>query len=256
MPFALLQVDLNPPDIERLKRAFRSVDFLTELDAHTLADDGFGILVKNLAPEDAAALCGALRTEGVATEIVDQRALPEMPPTKLVTRLDCQPEALQVYDPLGRVFPLQWGHILMIAAGFVRLSEFTRVRKVRGESYSDADYPSASRVVEETTVEERNFRFILEIVLTRAVQRFSIAADRFNFAYLGARRSADPAENFAELVRDLIQFAPQAALNRGAFCLRERLAEPFCYPSKNAFFEEIIWLLWKMQPPGPEAGDR
>ena len=74
-----------------------------------------------------------------------------------------------------------------------------------------------------------------------------MTADRFNFAYLGDRRTESLPENFALLTRDLIQFAPQAALNRGASDLRENTGKLLTYPSKNAFFEEIIWLLWRMQ---------
>ena len=48
--FAILQRSLEIPDVERLKRAFRSVKCLTDSDAHTLARDAFGILVKNLSP--------------------------------------------------------------------------------------------------------------------------------------------------------------------------------------------------------------
>jgi hypothetical protein len=69
--------------------------------------------------------------------------------------------------------------------------------------------------------------------------------ERFNFAYLGERRTKSATANFTALVRDLIQFAPHAALNQGAFRLREDPGELFAYPSKSAFYEEIIWLLWR-----------
>ena len=52
--------------------------------------------------------------------------------------------------------------------------------------------------------------------------------------------------NFRLLVQDLARFAPQAAINRGAYYLREGAGEAFVYPSKNAIFEEIVWLLWRM----------
>ena len=55
--FAVLQRTLETPDVEnveKLKRAFRSVNGLTETDAHTLANDGFGILVNDLSPDAVA----------------------------------------------------------------------------------------------------------------------------------------------------------------------------------------------------------
>ena len=102
MPYAVLQTDLNPPGLDQLQRAFRLVPGLTAGDAHILGQDAFGILVKNFSEEQAGALQGALRGEGVETEIVDQSFLPELPPKKIVQRLDCLPEHLLIYDPLGR----------------------------------------------------------------------------------------------------------------------------------------------------------
>jgi len=249
MPYAILQTDLTPSSLDQLKRAFRTVKFLTEVDAYTLGSDAFGIIVKNLEADRAAALQSALRAEGVETEIADQRALPEMPATKFVSRLDCLPDGLLIYDPLGRSFRLEWGHILMIAAGSVRLTEFAWVEKIRYETrYDWQGHPRVEQVRDVSTKEEQNFHLVLEIILTRAVGRYSVTADRFNFACLGERQTNSLPENFALLVRDLIRFAPQAALNRGALHLRENSWELFTYPSKNAFFEEIIWLLWRMQP--------
>ena len=123
MPYAVLQTDLNPPGIEQLQRAFRSVSGLTPGDAFILGKDAFGILVKNFAEKQAAAMQGALRAEGIGTEIVDQKFLPELPRTHFVSRFDCSPEHLLIYDPLGRPFALEWRHIVLIAAGAVRLTD-------------------------------------------------------------------------------------------------------------------------------------
>lgn len=245
MSYAIVQTTLIPPSVEQLQRAFRAVKFLTAVDAHILAKDAFGILVKDLTPENAAALQGALRAERVETEIVEECLLPELPPTKFLTRLDCAPEALVLYDPLGRSFRVEWGHLWMIAAGNVLLSEFVEQRKVRRDFSRDGG-DSAQPVIETVTREEQNYHLMLEIILSRRVARYSVKVERFNFAYLGERRTKSVASNFASLVRDLIEFAPHAALNQGAFCLRDNEGELFTYPSKSAFLEEITWLLWRL----------
>ena len=54
-------------------------------------------------------------------------------------------------------------------------------------------------------------------------------------------------ENFQLLARDLMTFAPHALVNRGAFYLREGSNRIFEYPSKNAFYEQITWMLWRAQ---------
>lgn len=248
MPCALIQQVPTPPPVEKLQRAFRAVRFLTANDAHTLARDGYGILVKNLTIEDATALQRALHTEGVETEVVEQHLLPVLPATKFLTRLDCRPEAMMLYDPLGRSFQVEWRHIMMIAAGSVSLSDFERIEQTervvkynaQGDPYMDTQ---SDTIFRETT----NRHLLVEIILTRSVQRYSITADKFNFSYLGGRRTKSLPANFTRLVRDLIQFVPQAALNHGAQVLRDGAAEVTAYPSKNAFTEEIIWMLWQMK---------
>ena len=65
--FAIVQRSLDVPEVGKLKRAFRAVKCLTPSDAHTLANDAFGILVKNLDITDAMALKGALQSEGIDT---------------------------------------------------------------------------------------------------------------------------------------------------------------------------------------------
>src|SRR5687768_9952591 len=131
MPYAVLQTDLNPPRIDQLQRAVRFVPGLTPGDAHILGKDAFGILVKNFSEEQAGSLQRALRDEGMETEIVDQSLLPEIPPKKIVHRLDCLPEHLLIFDPLGRSFSLDWRHVMVVAAGAVRLTEFVQRRQER-----------------------------------------------------------------------------------------------------------------------------
>ena len=248
MRHAVLQTDLNPPGHDQLLRAFRTVPGLTPYDASILGHDAFGILVKNFSAEQAAALHGALRSEGVETEIVEQSLLPEVPPAKTVHRLECQPEHLLVFDPLGQSFPLEWRHVFLIAAGAVRVSKFVRrevkrpVRRYHGSGHVSEEVESDS-----VTREERNFHLLGEIIIAGAALRYSFAADKFNFGCLGARRTDSLVGNFGLFLRDLAQFAPHAGLNRGASGLVRETPEIFSYPTKNAFHEEIVWMLWQMK---------
>jgi hypothetical protein len=84
------------------------------------------------------------------------------------------------------------------------------------------------------------------VLLAGAVMRFQIEGERFRFNYLGDRKRTELAENFALLVQDVMKFAPQAIVNRGACFLRENSATVFEYPSKHAFYEEITWMLWQI----------
>jgi hypothetical protein len=248
MRYAVLQTDLNPPAIDKLQRAFKSVPGLTAADASILGKDAFGILVKNLSEQQAGAMQGALRIERIETEIVDQTFLPEVPRPHFVRRMDCSPEHLIIYDPLGRTFALEWNHIVIVAAGAVKLTDFVRHQKARPVTRYHGDGVSSEEIECDTvTREERNFHMLGEVIVAGGALRYSFTADKFNFVGLGERRMQDTSANFSLFVRELIQFNPQAKLNRGAGALRANATEILSYPSKNAFYEEIVWMLWQMK---------
>lgn len=249
MGYTLLQSDLEIPPVDKLRNAFRSVSCLTDIDAHTLAKDAYGILVRNLSEKDAGDLKGALKREGIETVMVPDQDVPPMPPGKVVQRLCVTPDALQVFDPLGRPFPLEWGHIHMIAAGFVRMSNFKRIRTervvIRDTGPYGSDVPETQ--VDYSTKEELKVHILLEIILTGAVLRYTADGEKFNYRDLGDRKQNDVKQNFATLVQDISQHAPNALSNRGTYYFRHNHLDqkPLLYPSKNAFYEEISWLLWR-----------
>jgi len=147
--------------------------------------------------------------------------------------------------------------IMLIAAGRVRLTVFEHERVTPSQSHLqsalDSWWPVGPRVraasepaPEYVSRESQVPKLMLEVLLVRAVMRLQIEGDRFRFNYLGDRKRAELAENFALLVRDVMHFAPQAIVNRGAYSLRESTSTVFEYPSKHGFHEEITWMLWQM----------
>ena len=241
--------------MEQLKRAFRGVPGLTEMDAYTLGRDAFGVLARSFERERAEALKSALSAQGVETEVVEDASLPVLPEAQLVHRIDCTPDALTIYDALNRGFPLKWESVMLIAAGQVSLTEFKDVRtetKVPSRSYGRFG-AGEKTVVDHNLKEERHDRWLLEFLLAGAALRYNVNADDARptlFLGLGDRRTNDVAANFKLLVQAMLKGAPQAAINRGAYYLRENSAEPFRYPMKKVFYEEMVWLLWKMRPAG------
>lgn len=243
MNFAVLQKTLDIPPVEKIEQALLAVPGFTRVDAHTFANDAYGILVKNISAEQANTFAQALFGQGIETDVVAQTDLPALPQTKFVHRLDCTSEGLLIYDPLGRSFPLPWQHVMLVAAGCVRMTDFNRVEN---RVWIDDGQGGKTRITEYRNVEAQNGHLLLEIIVSGAVLRYSASAEKFRFEYLGDRRTKSLPENFALLVQDLAAFAPHAMLNRGAFFLKQN-ENLFPYPSKNAFFEEITWLLWRMK---------
>lgn len=243
---AVLQSDLRPLEAERLRRAFRVVPGLTAHAADILGRDAFGVLVKNLSQADAITMQGALRAEGIATDVVVQSLLPALPQARLVKRLEPRSEHLLIFDPLGRAIPLEWQHVYLVAAGAVRVTEFKRRQTTRPVPQLRGDgFVSVQMEADVSTREEMNERLLGELLVAGGALRYSFDADKFDYTGLGERRSGDISRDFTSLIRELCGHASHAGLNRGASGLRDGTPAIFHYPSKNAFHEEIIWMLWQ-----------
>ncbi len=267
--YSILQTSLKKPGAEAVRRAFTRVSFLTPADASIILRDAFGILFRNLSYEDAIAVYEALAAEGVTVDVVENRHLPELPATKFVKRIELRPDELIIYDPLGRKFGLDWGHVALVCAGLVPMEEekeFTRVNRAVGRGdwggrirlpgtwYDADDLPlSASgmsfddpEAVESTrrtvTVEKR----IIDLILTRGVARYTLEADETLLSHVLGRPCGGELPNaFLELIQKVSGHAPHAWLNRGGLTARDKGAL-MAYPSRNAFQEETQWHLRQM----------
>jgi hypothetical protein len=246
MAYAIMQKELTPLEVDRLKRAFRAVPSLCDLDAQTSANDAYGILLKGLEVEMADTLQQALFKEGVETVVVEETDLPIIPPAKLVKQVDFLPAYLTLYDPMGRAFTLAWRDMMIIAAGNVRIQEVRKIRTSLEPPHYHGSGISYDTVSETKSREEAHFHFLLELVLAGGVGRYSIVADDFAFDSLGSVLTQSLPMNFALLVRELARYAPHAGLNRGAFQLCQDPPDFFPYPSKAAFHEELTWMLWRV----------
>lgn len=255
MRFAVVQTTLKIPGIRSLQRAFHGCPGLARADGMLLARDAFGILVKNFPREDALLVKKRLAAEGIESEVVPERELPVLPPVKMIRRLDCTPDKLLIYDPLSRAIPLAFADVLMVAAGKVPFIEHSRNRTSRlaFESRSGIGPDDANVVIEYRSKEEQKVHLVLEIVVKRCALRFRAQAGNLQFESLGKRKTNNLERNFQLLLEDLFRSVPGALRNRGAHYLEQKnpeQSEVFLYPSKNAFYEEIIWLLWRSQRGG------
>jgi len=246
------QTEVQPPAIEQLKRAFGKIPGLTAYDANKYCQETFGMIARNFTGEQATVLQAALAAEGIETEVVEETRLPALPAGKMVRRVEITPQALMIYDPVGQKFPLEWGHVMVIAAGKVSVAEFMRVREEREASNYDLsnlnrrNQRQPKKITEYTSKEKQREQYLLEIILSRAVMRYGIEADRFDFGCLGERAKTDEAGDFCLLVRELAKRAPQAALNRGARAMVAGPGASVSYKSRNILNEEMIWQLWRM----------
>jgi hypothetical protein len=257
---------LEIPPVDGLRRAFESVRLLTAADAPTLARDAFGILVRNLPAEDAAVLHRALAAEGIATDLVPEKLVPRLPPTKYVRQLDFGEDCLVIRDPLGRPVPIEYRHLRILAAGEVEITQFQRpgapasgsVPRYFTTSALRLELEELSRNLDTPAREVRVRKHLLELIVGQGAARFSIEADAEShllFQVLGDRRTRDFLQDLSLFVRELCRFAPSLILNRGAYSLRAEPPAPLFYPTRNAFDEELIWIQWQTLRPAAGTGE-
>ena len=246
MPYALLQTELGTPSFQRVRQALMMMPGLTALDAQTVVNDAFGILLKNLPQPEAEALQGALLKEGVETVVVDEADLPQIPPAKLVKRIDCHPDRLVAYDSIGRSTSLAWQDILLIAAGNVRLQQLRKQKATLEEPHVHGSGITYDTVADSKTREETAAHLMLDLIPRDRAWRYCIVADDFSFGCLGSRVTRSLPRNFLLLIQELCAFAPHAGLNRGALAMGKQTDQLFTYPTKHAFQEEVTWMLWRI----------
>jgi hypothetical protein len=256
MPYLLVQRSLTPPEIEPVQRAFQTTGIFHALDAVSFVKDAFGVLAKGLNDYQAQQLQNALAVQGVEVEVVEETEWPTLPAAKRIVRASCWAEGFAPWDPLGRELHVPWDQVVVVSAGMVQEVEFgKRVTASLTTGMTRFDNGDDVKLTNELTFkgEERNWRWAAEVILAGGL-RFIWQAHEFNYTHLGDRVSRDPAANFALFLRDLLSAVPHAALNRGAFALRENQpATAPRYPTRNAFAEETAWLLWRLRQVGRYA---
>jgi hypothetical protein len=239
MQYAVLQLDLAPPGVEALQRAFARTRSLCTRDAAHVARESLGIIAQHLEVFEARNLVAALKDAGIAAQAVAQDQLAQLAPSPLVRRLDCIQAGLTLYDALGRQTFVAWSEVTMVAAGVVVLidtvAQASQYYAVDGiDNY--ATVRRNSRYAEKPTP-----HLLLDVVL-RGSERYRADGGRLTYDYLGQRRQPTATANFHLLVRDILLFAPTAITNLGACAIRD--GSDFTYTSRKTFETEMIWRLW------------
>lgn len=244
--YAVLQTDINRPVADPMRRAFRFFSNLTDADAIRLAANAQGILLRHLNADEARAFHRALSAEGVAAAMVAESDLELLPSSKSLHRLSLTAEALEVYDLLGRTKPIPWHEIALVAAGAVRHVDISVTQTERiGVKLHSAFGVWPKKIVESVRKVESDTQLIMEIVLTNGVARYELDAAQFPFKYAVDKPELSTREKFIWLVREIGNRAARAILNRGASDVRSGVQLVRGYPSRQAFTDEMIWLLWK-----------
>jgi len=248
VPYTLVQTGFEAPSVEQLKSAFQAVPGFTAFDALTIGRDVFGILMRGVELETASTMKNAFAEQHFETEVVDEAQLPQPPDPFQVHQLDCRDDALVIFDSIGRENPVPWEDISLVAAGNTGMVEFREVWTERIVQAITPHVGAPKIVVDHDLKEEHPERWLLEIIAGKD-RRYSVNSAKCSpllFRSVGGSQAQGFDWNFGRLVRLILERAKNAASNRGAESLREAGGAVFRYAGKTSFYDEMIWILWKM----------
>jgi hypothetical protein len=179
--------------------------------------------MERLEQKHAEALSGELAAEGYETAVVSHDELFSLPHAPNCNRLVPGDEGLMLHDMYGQQRTVAWASVLVVCAG----------------------------IVDETNYERS---LVLEMLFDVEPQRLHIDAQRFNFSYLGRRKSHDRGANFALLVRDIVASAKLAVVNASAKAMAAGEGSVQLYTTSHAFKEEMVWCVWRAMRASGQAG--
>jgi hypothetical protein len=243
--FAVLQKQFAAVSAEHLKRAFSAFANLTDVDAVRLANNARGILMRQLNRDGARAFQKALLLQGVETIVVSDDDLPRLPDVKSLHRIELSPEALIIFDLVGRPNAISWNRVELVAAGELLRFEFGRKEFERPAlGFNPITGLWVKKVRDTTHTTEWDPVLVLELVLADKSARYQIEATGFPFKFLVDRPEFSVTQRFIWLVREICRHAPHAVLNHGARVLRDGGDIVPQYEMRQMMADEMVWLLW------------
>jgi hypothetical protein len=253
--YALMNHGSESPDRDAFAGAFRGVPGLTPMDASVVGRPDCGILVRNLTLEQGTVLQSNLKAAGIETEVVCQTALPALPNSKVIRSMEIASNTLTLRDCLQHAVKIGVHDLKLLAAGSVRLAAFARERKEVEETRVEwvhcyhAVFPIVKRETRVRHVEREAEQWALraEILCPIVTQCFIIEGEDFDYSCLGSAMTEDVATNFCILIRELAAKFSPPLLSRGVSSIIGDPPEFAYYPNKDAFRDELIWLLWREQ---------
>jgi len=240
MKYAVLQLEPEPPALEALANAFRASKVMAVADAAQIAFHGTGFIAERLDEAAARKLCAALGAEGVAAVALPLREVPELPRRISAPRLDCRPEALLIYDALGRSRSVDWS-----AVGFVGVGDIAKIKHIVRVKVGQSSGDPKSGLPDTEYEEKPEQRPTLAFHVSGEANYYLIESETFLYTPLGSDRVVSRRHGLAAFYGDVLRQASGALLSRGARALAAGQKPLVRYPSRQVFERELRWLLWK-----------
>ncbi len=250
MNAVLAQLHPAPVSEAQWRRALSLVPGYTDADALRLAREAHGVLFRNLDTPKAVALQLAFRSTGVETAVVPADKF-RLVDAKFTRRIEVSDDTLRISDPIGRLVPVPWAHVALIAVGSVRQLDIAQTVTYENQHDFNLVQGVHQEVVRDVrTSLHENVPWLIEIILTGGAMRFQAEGAQLAWGYLFKHAPPQLLPRLVALVQLLVKHAPHAMLNRGALALRDGSDGGVAYASRPAFSDELAWMLWRAQQPG------
>jgi hypothetical protein len=249
MPYALLHLSLDQAiRREDLEEASVVAPSVARADCALLHRELFGIVVRNLEHEEALALQAALRARNFPTEVVEQSALPVLPPPKRSQTLELTEAGVVVTDVYGDDQLYAKEQFVFAAAGHVlRLANrpFQKLETVQ-RYVGQGHFRQTFEMVTDRRLEDVP-EFRVELFFSREPYRLQWILDgdgvlRANAEIFRLRER----QELNVLLAALGHCLPSDRVNLGI--RRGTASEELVYPSVRAFEEEIVWSFYRLMP--------
>lgn len=240
MSFAIIQKKLEvipPAKRAPLLEAARTGP-LTQ--ASRVNHDYVGILAENLSQENAQKVAASLQSVGIETEVLEMTRVVPRPRPVDVVNAEIAPRGFVTRDLYARETTVPWDSVVFLSA--------TRVKQMTRPSAHLSLAPTGGARGDARSV-LGDGAWVLGIYTNGAQPHYRIQQHRFNYAYLGERRTLKSIENLRLVAADLARFATHAAMGEGfKALLAGELARD--HATLETFEEENRWHLQRLREGG------
>ncbi len=142
--YAVVQETLDPIPFDTLREVLVSQGGMTRVDAGHLARNNNGIISELLSVDQAAKICGALRSLNFTVRVLPADKLPPRRKGHLTRRLQLQDDCLLIpYGVTEVLHRVPWASVFVISAGRVAETKERQVEVVKFDFGDDTAFPGA-----------------------------------------------------------------------------------------------------------------
>ncbi|MBK1883105.1 hypothetical protein JIN85_11805 [Luteolibacter pohnpeiensis] len=238
--YSLLQESLEQSiSLDSLQDATQVVRSITRADCHHIHRDLYGIVVSGLPHPEALAFQAELARRDYPTRIVDDRDVPVLHEAFGMQRLDLIGDKLYFTSSAGRRETRELKELVFIAAGFFSEERWVAGKEMVWEPVKVTRYGvDVNLNYEREEVLEKYPTFLMDFFFWSMPHRLQLRVSDASVAFFNDEAlKLKNMPSFVAMMGKVAQLLPAERMNSGML----RRMDPFAYPAKRSYEEEIRW---------------